>query len=79
MYSESSASHDVICCRKGNFRIKQHKSTTTKLHGAKSEPYIGSAIQLQRSPLNSGSVNSEILLIQTDEDGPCGAHCIRTG
>ena len=29
--------------------------------------------------LNSGSVNSEILLIQTGDDGPCWAHCIYTG
>ena len=26
--------------------------------------------------LNSGSVNSEILLIQKDDDGPCWAYCI---
>ena len=33
-------------------------------------------IELQRSPVNLGSVNSEILLIQTGAYGPCWAHCI---
>ena len=35
--------------------------------------------ELQCSPLDSGSDNSKILLIQTDDDGPCWSHCIYTG
>ena len=33
--------------------------------------YSDNDFQLQRSPQNSGSVNSEILLIQTGDYGPC--------
>ena len=34
--------------------------------------------QLQCSLLSSGSVNSEILIIQTDDYGPCSAYWILT-
>ena len=37
---------------------------------------MGKQLQIQRSPINSASVNSEILLIQTGDYGPCWAHCI---
>ena len=33
-------------------------------------------IKLQCSPVNSGSVNSEILLIHTGDYGLCRAHCV---
>ena len=34
---------------------------------------------IQSSPLNSDTVNSEIPLIQADDDGMCWAQCIYTG
>ena len=43
-----------------------------------SSPELTKYSHLQSSPRNSGSVNSEILLIQTGDYGPCLAHCIYT-
>ena len=41
-----------------------------------SSPELTKYSHLQSSPRNSGSVNSEILLIQTSDYGPRLAHCL---